>query len=145
MNIVASFTCMGAKSDMYDALPWNPGGGGPIPGGGKGGPPGGPIAPGGGCGRPPGPGGKGGRAYEGFTSEQRLGAKNAGLRNPGAPGGPPKPGGGTNPGPLGVRCCGPKPNPPGGGPPPDSYADVIWSMMLCALSWPRAGKKQRHE
>lgn len=52
------------RENHCDALPWNPGGGGPIPGGGKGGPPGGPIAPGGGGGRPPGPegGGKGGRA-----------------------------------------------------------------------------------
>lgn len=48
-----------------------------------------------------------------------------------APGGPLKGGGGP-------KCCGPKPNPPGGGPPLDSYAAVIWSMILCALSWPSA-------
>jgi hypothetical protein len=52
------------KKKKKDSLPWNPGGGGPIPGGcGKGGAPGGPIAPGGGGGRLPAPGGggKGGR------------------------------------------------------------------------------------
>lgn len=54
----------------------------------------------------------------------------------------PYPGGGPddpNPPELSMICWGPNPNPPGGGPPPDSKADVIWSMILWALSWPRAG------
>lgn len=103
------------QTKSCDILPWNPGGGGPIPGGGKGEPPGGPITPGG---RPPGPGGNGGRAYRVrvWSTWRTIDASCINAQNPG---GPPKPGG-TNPGPLGVRCCGPNPKPPGGGPPPDS-------------------------
>lgn len=88
--------------------------------GGKGGiapgKPGGPIPGGGGIigGKPPGPGGNGGRAIPG-----------GGIIE-GYPDGGPTP-----------KCCGPNPNPPAGGPPELSYAEVIWSMILCALSWPR--------
>ena len=117
------------------APPGKPGGampgGGIAPFGGNGGTPGGPIMPGGG--NPPGPGGKGGRACvhgkrmisydvaKVMVSEHHI-------RNPGGPPkpGPPKPGGPPKAGgPLGARCWGPKPNPPGGGPPLDSYAEVI--------------------
>ena len=82
------------------------------------------------------------------SSSFYLPPKPGGPPRPWKPGGPPNPpcglnpGGGLNPGPDGARCCGPKPKPPGGGPLPDSYADVIWSIMLCALSCPSAGQRQ---
>jgi len=102
-----------------------PGGGGPMPGGGigpfggKGGTaPGGPI-PGGGI--IPG-GGNGGLAFAAETHIRncRLQTDHFDLRGPNG-GGPPNPIGGTPKGGGGpVRCCGPKPNPPAGGPPVDS-------------------------
>lgn len=112
-----------------------------APLGGNGGAPGG-IA------KPPGPGGKGGRAkgvilYDeervAIVWDSRPPKPGGGIGPPKPIGGPPKPGGGgpRNPGGGPPRCCGPNPNPPGGGP-PLSYADVIWSMILCALSCPRA-------